>query len=376
MGLYFNASQTRHTVAVNVGYACQMFGLSIQKLTDLSRPIANIPYTKYRRLLLGERDITVEELATLYELLAIPPTTFMYPWKTADADSLLNTFFKPAIKKTFAEEEAHPFWENPIFDYFGKSVYPYRFSDSGSWLAGQAICDTTSSSSNLYDLAQTEDKRDLFNLLLRDSLTDYFAESFPVEDCQKAFSPIISAIPVINRNPKDHELTDYLQKLTKATLCYSRLAAFNNFVTKTSSNTDSITGSVINKDAYAIWIAFTSINRIRQEQAFAMLLDYTQLTDTNLSYQITSIGQNTPDNLTIIARDHKDGHTLAHASIDFSYADWFQFRCPPVKPLHQKIRNSDLQNHVIAEGQLFPENYGNNLYNIQCFPILNPEFIR
>ena len=80
MGKYFSAKDTRQVVSNNFNAVRGLFRLSSPKLTELVQPITEIPYSKFRRLMSGERDITVEELNTLYELLAVPPTTFMLPW--------------------------------------------------------------------------------------------------------------------------------------------------------------------------------------------------------------------------------------------------------------------------------------------------------
>lgn len=378
MGFYYDTSSTRHIVATNFGEICNLFRLNIQKLTDLSQPIAKIPYTKYRRLLLGERDITVEELTVLYELLGVPPTTFMYPWHIGD-----NPYYIYNVQVMSPTQESAPkkldslFEENPIFDYFGKSIYPYHFSDLGSWLAGQIICDTTSNSRNLYALSLPGDTDTPFRMFLQHSLTDYFKESFPIDEYEKFYSATLRFTSVFERNFGDQYLTDYLHILGKAVLWYSRLTAIENCLSKTSSNTDSITGSMVNHDVRAIWSSFIATHKIHQERSLTTLLSYVQLNNLNLLYQISSTDSVSSDTLKLYIRDRNDGHTIAHASIDFSYDDWFRFRCPPIKSLYQKGQSDDSTSpyHVISQGPLLPQCSENDLSNIQCLSILKPEFI-
>lgn len=128
MGFYFNGTDTREVVSRNFNSIRKLFGLNSQKLAELMEPLARIPYQKVRRLAAGERDITAEELNALYELLAVPPATFTFPWSLQD---------KQSSKIRVLLHEAH-LSKNPIFDHLGTPLYPYEFGERK--LASSSAC--------------------------------------------------------------------------------------------------------------------------------------------------------------------------------------------------------------------------------------------
>ena len=78
MGKYFSAKDTRQVVSNNFNAVRGLFRLSSPKLTELVQPITEIPYSKFRPPYERRTRHHRRRAKYLYELLAVPPTTFMF----------------------------------------------------------------------------------------------------------------------------------------------------------------------------------------------------------------------------------------------------------------------------------------------------------
>lgn len=188
MGFYFNGKDMREVVSRNFNSIRKLFGLSSQKLTELMEPLTRIPYQKVRRLAAGERDITAEELNVLYELLAVPPATFTFPWSLQDKQS-------PKIKVLLHEAHLSP---NPIFDHLGTPLYPYEISGKENWLPAQLVGEALTNSACLFELdrerqiGRPEYMRSVFAEKLQTKIQEYTESIFPTEQYEEAFKTLYS----------------------------------------------------------------------------------------------------------------------------------------------------------------------------------------
>lgn len=360
MGLFFSGEETRTTVTRNFNRVRKLFRLSTPKLTELIQPIAPIPFSKFRRLMGGERDITAEELNALYELLAVPPTTFTFPWAIQD-----TSFIKRLTRQDTK-------LRNPVFDHVGTPIYPYELSGKENWLPAQLVGEALSSSKCLFDLDRyayldktADAMRDYLAATLQTKIREYTKSLFPDEQYEKTFEALYNRYPA----NKDKSLTvsDISQFLTyfgHALLEYMRKEATLNFYKQLEENTqNSIFLRCYNdhsfSQAYNLWIhGDYPIGTLFQ------LVNYAGRVDFEIILRIeTSSGRlhSAPDKITLLAQNKKDGHIIASIVIPFDYQEWF--RCP--KPTEIKMSgilgkdiNPSTDTVTVWEGKLWEELYG------------------
>lgn len=366
MGHYFDKTATRSAVMHNFNSIRKMFGLSVRQLTELIQPIANIPYSRFRRLVAGERDITPEELAALHELLGVPPTTFLYPWSLQPHTKIQDFFshnpkVQPSIPSNFYRTG-----ENPIFDYFGPSLYPYQYTNLGSWLAGQTISEITSKSASLYLLSRSDSPRDVFLQLFQEASCAYVKQTFSQDDFDSAFHSLEETYPLNSSITHLGNVDNFLNKLGQVLLCYLHQIAYLSYYNQITSDRESnIVGRQMTEETRSL----AERPAQHSDRHSAQLLNYIEHTDLTIESRITTpykINQNHTERLILKATDYKTGQLLGKADIHFEYASWFDFIAPTrIKALCEIAQNrkTDIQNgeYIISAGEvrdlLFTKNY-------------------
>ena len=234
MGFYFNGKDTREVVSRNFNSIRKLFGLSSQRLSELMEPFAQIPYQKVRRLAAGERDITAEELNALYELLAVPPTTFTFPWALQDTQS-------SKIRALLGEAQLSP---NPIFDHLGTPLYPYKISGKENWLPAQLVGETLTDSVCLFELdrerriGKPEYMKDVLAAKLQTKTQEYVRSIFPTEQYEKAFETLYGHYQAnADGSLTLNNVSQFLECLSHALLEYMRKEATLSFYSQLEKNT-------------------------------------------------------------------------------------------------------------------------------------------
>lgn len=381
MGFYFNGKDTREVVSRNFNSIRELFGLSSQGLAELMKPLAQIPYQKVRRLAAGERDITAEELNVLYELLAVPPATFTFPWSLQD---------KKSSKISILLHEMH-LSSNPIFDHLGTPLYPYEISGKENWLPAQLVGEVLTNSSCLFELdkkrriGKPEHMRGVLAEKLQTRIQEYTESIFPTEQYEKAFKTLYSHYQAdTDGSLTINNVSQFLECLSHALIEYMRKEATLSFYSQLEKNTqDSLFFHCYYDQsfsrAYSHWThddsgtLFQLVNYVGHSN-----LDITMRVDASIS-MVDSI----PSQITLIARERNADHIIGSVTTPFNYEKWFI--C--IKPTEIKMsgiigKNAPLDTNIITvwEGDLWKELYGEKSgygerLSLRRFPYLYPTFI-
>lgn len=377
LGLYYRSSSTRSVVADNFNRIRRCFGLSTQKLNELMNPILAIPYTRSRRLAAGSRDITAQELLALYELLGVPPTTFLYPWsipKTKRTASLYEEAAKNNSIVPLPERFVSSF-PNPIFDHIGTGVLPYRFTKLHNWLVGQSILCATSNSGVLYSLtAVGEGERFHFQNCVSSALDAYVRKAFSIEEYADALHRLYSSYPIYpdgRLNLTDY--TDFLRCFSGALVEMMHREVFINLYSQITlrDGDNTIFGSQMEHEDYDA----PMLRLLRDDAAngpLVLLIGYTEQIPFTIMARLSRPAHEDSEILTLRAV-REDGSEITSVDAPFPYADWFSMPLPaPIKPLQDK-------QGLIWENNLRMELVG-DLYNHQKpfsyrrFDFLHPKF--
>ena len=376
MGQYFDAASTRTTVSTNLNRIRACFGLNQMRLNELMQPISAISYAKTRRLALSERDITAQELMALYELLAVPTTTFLYPWTITSTERTSQPH-----EKTYGPDSPVPPREyvrlspNPIFDHIGTGILPYRLTGLGNWLVGQSISRVTSDSTTLFDFAVHDVDHYGFRRHVARALNDYVRASFPMERYRAALRQLHDAYPIRTGERLDPtDRADFLTLLGHALTAVMHREAFIGLYGQitTREGDDTLIGSQLTREDidkpmeqlmgdYKADVPSTPLTEYTEQAPFTII--------TRLSRTPHKNGSET---LTLRAMD-AEGETTA-VSIPFPYTDWFTMPLPaPVRPPRDR-------QGLIWEGNLSTE-LARDLHDHQKpsshrrFEFLHPRFI-
>lgn len=375
MGFYFNGTDTREVVSRNFNSIRKLFGLSSQKLAELMEPLARIPYQKVRRLAAGERDITAGELNALYELLAVPPATFTFPWSLQD---------KQSSKIRVLLHEAH-LSQNPIFDHLGTPLYPYDISGKENWLPAQLVGEALTNSACLFELdrerriGRPEYMRDVLAAKLQTGIREYTESIFPTEQYEEAFKTLYSHYQAnTDGSLTINNVSQFLECLSHALLEYMRKEATLSFYSQLEKNTQNSLFSHCYYDqsfsrAYNHWThddsgtLFQLVNYVGHSN-----LDITMRIDASISTMDSAPGQ-----ITLIAKERNADHVIGSATTPFNYGKWFTCTKPTeikMSGIIGKDAPLDTDTVTVWEGDLWEELYGERL-NLRRFPYLYPTFI-
>lgn len=375
MGFYFNGTDTREVVSRNFNSIRKLFGLSSQKLAELMEPLARIPYQKVRRLAAGERDITAGELNALYELLAVPPATFTFPWSLQD---------KQSSKIRVLLHEAH-LSQNPIFDHLGTPLYPYDISGKENWLPAQLVGEALTNSACLFELdrerriGRPEYMRDVLAAKLQTGIREYTESIFPTEQYEEAFKTLYSHYQAnTDGSLTINNVLQFLECLSHALLEYMRKEATLSFYSQLEKNTQNSLFSHCYYDqsfsrAYNHWThddsgtLFQLVNYVGHSN-----LDITMRIDASISTMDSAPGQ-----ITLIAKERNADHVIGSATTPFNYGKWFTCTKPTeikMSGIIGKDAPLDTDTVTVWEGDLWEELYGERL-NLRRFPYLYPTFI-
>ncbi|NEY12150.1 hypothetical protein DDE04_00995 [Bifidobacterium pseudocatenulatum] len=382
MSFYFNGKDTREVVSRNFNSIRKLFGLSSQRLAGLMEPLAQIPYQKVRRLAAGERDITAEELNVLYELLAVPPATFTFPWSLQD---------KQPFKISVLLHEAH-LSPNPIFDHLGTPLYPYEISGKENWLPAQLVGEALTNSACLFEIdrkrqvGKTEYMRDTLAAKLQTKIQEYTKSIFPTEQYEKAFKTLYSHYQAnADGSLTLNNISQFLECLGHALLEYMRKEATLSFYSQLEKNTQDSLFSHCYYDqsfsrAYNHWIhddpetLFQLVNYVGHSN-----LDITMRIDASISTM-----DSTPSRITLIAKERNADHIIGSATTSFNYEKWFTCTKPTKIKMSGIIgKNASLDTNTVTvwEGDLWEELYGERpdygeKLSLRRFPYLYPVFIK
>lgn len=380
MGFYFNGKDTREVVSHNFNSIRKLFGLSSQRLSELMEPFAQIPYQKVRRLAAGERDITAEELNALYELLAVPPTTFTFPWSLQDTQS-------SKIRALLGEAQLSP---NPIFDHLGTPLYPYKISGKENWLPAQLVGETLTNSACLFELdrekriGKPEYMKDMLAAKLQTKIQDYVRSIFPTEQYEKAFETLYSHYQAsADGSLTINNVSQFLECLNHALLEYMRKEATLNFYSQLEKNTQNSLFLRCYYEqslsrAYSYWThddsetLFQLVNYVGHSN-----LDITMRIDASISTLNPA-----PSQITLIAKERSTEHVIGSATTPFNYGKWFTCTKPTeIKMSGIVEKNTPLGTNTVTiwEGDLWEELYGKRpeygeKISLRRFPYLYPIF--
>lgn len=381
MGFYFNGKDTREVVSRNFNSIRKLFGLSSQGLAGLMKPLTQIPYQKVRRLAAGERDITAEELNVLYELLAVPPTTFTFPWSLQDKKS-------SKISILLHEMRLSP---NPIFDHLGTPLYPYEISGKENWLPAQLVGEALTNSSCLFELdrerqlGRPEYMKNAFASKLQTKIQEYTESLFPTEQYEKAFKTLYSHYQANT----DGTLTldnalQFLECLSHTLLEYMRKEATLNFYSQLEKSTqDSLFSRCYYDQAFSR--AYLHWTHDDSETLF-QLVNYVGHSNLDITMRIDasiSMMDSTPSQITLIAKERNADHIIGSVTTTFNYEKWFTCTKPTEIKMSGIIGKSaplDANTITIREGNLWKELYGEKprygeRLTLRRFPYLYPTFI-
>lgn len=357
MGHYFDKTATRSVVMRNFNSIRKMFGLSVRQLTELVQPIANIPYSRFRRLVAGERDIAPEELAALHELLGVPPTAFLYPWSLQPHTKIQDFFsHNPKAQSSIPSIFCNT-GENPIFDYFGPSLYPYQYTNLGSWLAGQTISEITSKSASLYLLSRSDSPRDTFLQLFQEASCAYVKQTFSQDDFDSAFHSLEETYPLGSPITHSVNVDNFLDIFGQVLLCYLHQIAYLSYYAQITSDRES---NIVGRQMTDETCSLAERPAQHSDQHSAQLLNYIEHTNLTIEGRITipyKTGQNHAEHLILKATDYKTGQLLGKADIHFEYASWFNFIAPArIKALCETAQNrkANIENgeYIISAGEV------------------------
>ena len=373
MGFYFNGKNTREVVCHNFNTIRELFGLSSQKLADLMEPFAQIPYQKVRRLAAGERDITSEELNALYELLAVPPATFTFPWALPDRHT-------STIQKL--SHETH-LTTNPIFDHLGTPLYPYEIYKEKAWLPAQLIREVLSNSECLFRIeSEKTEKKYILEDFLEKKIQTYVRTLFPSKTYTDSLQPLQHWItPFSDNNPHITDLPLFLTYLGNAILQYARKEATRNFYAQLIRRTpDSIFLRCYEERSFArAYDHWNNDDHI--SGTLHQLIYYTECIDGEITLRISTTNNRTNnpiDQITLIAKDKDDAHIIGTAEIQFDYQDWFKCTKPTdirMSGLTNKSATPDTNPITIWEGNLEKELANAGEPGYRRFPYLYPTFV-
>lgn len=381
MGFYFNGTDTREVVSRNFNSIRKLFGLNSQKLAELMEPLARIPYQKVRRLAAGERDITAEELNALYELLAVPPATFTFPWSLQD---------KQSSKIRVLLHEAH-LSKNPIFDHLGTPLYPYEISGKGNWLPAQLVGEALTNSACLFELdrerriGRPEYMRGALAEKLQTRIREYTESIFPTEQYEEAFKTLYSHYQAnTDGSLTINNVSQFLECLSHALLEYMRKEATLSFYSQLEKNTQNSLFFRCYYDqsfsrAYSHWThddsgtLFQLVNYVGHSN-----LDITMRINASISTMDSAPGQ-----ITLIAKERNADHVIGSVTIPFNYGKWFTCTKPTEIKMSGIIgKDAPLDTDMVTvwEGDLWEELYGERpgygkRLSLRRFPYLYPTFI-
>ncbi len=380
MGKYFNTAESRATVTKNYNRVRAMFDLNNKQVTELLQPIGNFQYTRFRRLATGDRDITPEELNAFYEALGIPPVTFIYPW-TVPSKTGANNVFDFAVAAKAHNQEWLPYQltePNPIFTYFGESVYPYVFTNIGSWLSGQMISKIATNRFSLYRLSSSDNVREDFLQLYSSALKNYVETSFPNDGYLHAIKELTDEYDPNGDYPhmSDTQCTAFLTIFGNALLAYAHKCAYLNFLSQVTADSGTNIVSQQMKGSYRK--RATAPLRRDMSETISLLRSYADSDSHTIQYEIsTSVdgSSNPKDTFSVSLIQKEDRTELANIGIDFRYLDWFDFVIPTsVQPLlDRSTSKTDSGNIVYSSGNIL-ELLESSKYSDMCFKELYPVF--
>ena len=351
MGKYFSAKDTRQVVSNNFNAVRGLFRLSSPKLTELVQPITEIPYSKFRRLMSGERDITVEELNTLYELLAVPPTTFMLPWS-----------IKLPSKRTgfFSKKETRV--ANPVFDCMGTPTFPYSIAGKENWLPAQFVGQALTKSDVLFTLERLEgdDRPYYFEDTLQKMLEEYTHNLFPTDQYIATLQALYDRYPAQQDGSLlINDVADFLMYFGHALLAYMRKeATLNLYQQLVRASKESMFvrcyGDRAFSTASAPWVDDDApLGTLFQ------LVNYAGRTKFEIMVRISAfLGEKRYEQISITAKDSPNGNTLCSIDIPFNYQEWFAYMMPTtvtMSGLQGKTPTSSADGITIWEGEIWKE---------------------
>lgn len=319
MGMIFSTNDTRAVVCTNFNSVRKIFDLSTRKLCEYIQPNLDIPYSTFRRLASGERDVSPRELQVFYEFLGVPPITFLFPWRLEPRLTTVN-FFTTLLsgKDSSRIDGPHP---NPVFDYLGKdTLFPYQISGMGSWLAGQMITELLTNAQSLYSLSLAEDIRDKFIVLLDQATEEYVRLTFPVSRCEDAMRRM---------NRPDVTLRD----IGDALVWHMRTTAYIGFFHQVTSDTES---NIIGRQFESITVSNALFPLTVGDDTAAsriQMLDRLERTGLEVTCGLHVPRQANSMSITLHAKDKESATPMPDVTIPIDYTDWFAFPIPaPIQP--------------------------------------------
>ena len=340
MGYYFDATDTRRVVSSNYNKIRSLLNLNNKQLADRADPIGGIQYSSFRRLSLAARDAAPEELNTLYELLAVPPTTFMFPWALRG-----DLFSLSSVSPRMTGKHTKVMTANPLFDYIGTPSLPYAIYGRRHWLPATLVSSALTSADVLLDLSLYDgdrSRRTAFQMIMEDRLNDYAASLFPAGLFDSVAQTLNERYPI---QPDGHvrigDASDYLRFIGDVLVGLIHRTAMLDFYRQMTEETgESIFMRCFPSDAFAH--VLDPWNETTDD--FQTVIDHMERTGLEISLRITRKPDVRAAGQLILTTNGEDGAYSAGNLFDLT--QWLS----PLLPLDALVRIAGQQDGSPSSG--------------------------